>query len=115
MWSRTILTLLGLWLMASPYIFPEGEARLAFNTWHGLLLFSLSALSALRKFEKMAILVFLHGVFLFLYGRFGFSHPHPPEGQNLIVVGILTAMIAIIPLRDQEPPYAEEKGMLDNV
>lgn len=113
MWSRVIIVMISLWLMASPYIITGNEVGQLFVTVHALILLTLTCLSMLAKFEKAAFFVFIQGLFLFFYGRFGFEHPQPPTAQNIIVVGILVMMIVIIPLKDQTPPHAQEKGMLE--
>lgn len=113
MWSRSFIIVFALWLIISPYIFQDKSVSDGFYTWNGFLLFFLSGLSAFSKFARVAWLVFGQALFLFFYGRFAFDHPHPPGAQNLVLTSLLTMMMAIIPLKDQQPPHALEKGMLE--
>lgn len=113
MWARVVITVLGIWLMMSPYVFAGKDQSFsaAFLTWNGLFLIALSLLSVIQKFEKAAILIFIHALWLFYKGRFGFEHPHPPLAQNLILTGLLVAMFAIIPLQSLQPPYGQQKRL----
>lgn len=112
MWARSIVMTLGLWLMASPYFLqPEPQAGVLYASVQGLIVVVLSGFAMTKKFEKTAVLIFFHALYLSAKGRFGFDHPQPPMAQNLIIIGILIAMLIIIPLRSLEPPFGREKGM----
>ncbi len=103
MWSRVIVLMLALSIMVFPCLLGAANLSSLFLFLNGLVLSTFTCLSMARRFKALSALVFVHGLFLFLVGRFYRSADWPPENQGLIIVGLLVCMLAIIPLDDQTP------------
>lgn len=108
MWARVIEGMLGVWLLASPFIFriPGDETTL----WglHFVLsgvVMTLAALSYVPKLRHAHLVTLVVAGAMIAYGRFAQSEP-PPEHQNLIFVGWLLVMFAVIPNHAESPPRA---------
>ena len=96
MWARVVEIMFGFWLLASPFIFNEGEKTLASNLPCGLLVIILGFLSYWNRTQGAHLLTILVALWLIVLGYWT-GYPAPPSAQNQIMVGLLLAMFAIIP------------------
>jgi hypothetical protein len=106
MWPRIVEILLGIWLIASPLIFRTADTcmRGAVNDLIcGAAVIVLSLVSFSSRFRRAHFLILLVAAWLLITGYIA-GHPAPPAAQNLIIVGLLLAMFAIIPGRINEMP-----------
>lgn len=103
MWPRVVELMLGIWLAIAPFALGMGES----DPWiQDLVLAALvcgtSVLSYWRptrhaRWVTMAAAIWLMGVGWL-------STPPTPASQNHLVVGMLLAMLAIVPNACNEPP-----------
>lgn len=118
MWPRIVETMLALWLAISPFVFGYGEGALAwwivdFSVATVVVTASLLSYWPRARYAHLGTLA--AALFLAGYGYFAGGQPSPPPQQNHLIVGLLLAMIAIIPSRNDEPPpkwarfYAEAR------
>ena len=110
MWPRVVELLIAAWLASSPWIFAAPAGFEFFLRANALVCATLIALFALLSFraalEKTHLLSI--AVALWIIGV-AFAAPNPPPPapyQNLVVVGLLLLMIAVLPSRASEPPKA---------
>ena len=106
MWSRVVEFMLGLWMAASPFIFGHDSAKPEY--WYAdfaaaTIVIMCSMLSYWEPTRHAHLGTVLAGLGLI---GFGFLAPTPPPAaaQNEIIVGLLLAMMAIIPNEASEPP-----------
>lgn len=108
MWARVAETMLALWLVISPFIFRSSQSTadwvIAFAV--GPLVGALALLSFWYRAHRAHAGVFAIGVALAGWAYFTGGHPSPPPAQNQLIVGLLLAMLAIIPSHNQQPPAA---------
>ena len=108
MWPRIVEVMLACWLTVSPFIFDYDEAdRLLWITAYlsAAAVATLSLLSLSRRFDKMHLGILVVAAWLAVTGyAFGGERPAPAAYQNDLVVGLLLAMLAILPTRTSEPP-----------
>jgi hypothetical protein len=106
MWPRIVEILLGIWLIASPFIFRTAETGVlgAVNDLIcGSAVVVLALVSFSGRFYRAHFLILLVAGWLVTTGYIA-GHPAPPAAQNLIIIGLLLAMFAIIPSRINEMP-----------
>lgn len=107
MWPRVVEIMLAVWLALSPFIFPEGSANP--RTWvlYGLatLVATLATLSYWERTRRAHLGILIVAIGMALWGRFAGSTPPSPGYQNLIAVGFLLIMFAIIPSDCLRPPH----------
>jgi hypothetical protein len=107
MWARVIETMLGLWLVLSPFIFGHYPANRPlwqndFACGVAIVLLALGSFwPALRHLHLLNLLVagWLVG-FGYVYG----GYPAPPGAQNDIFLGLTLLLLAIIPNEANKPP-----------
>lgn len=107
MWARAAEVMLGLWLMAGPFVFghPPGEPRLWWNDLGcGSLVIVVSLLSFWSRTSHAHLLNVGLGLWLVGFGYLGFERPPPAAAQNAFATGILLLMLAIIPSEASRPP-----------
>ena len=106
MWVRVIETMLGLWLVLSPFIFGHYPAHQAlwqndFACGVAIVLLALGSFwPPLRHLHLLSLLVagWLIG-FGYVYG----GYPAPPGAQNDIFLGLTLLLFAIIPNEANKP------------
>jgi hypothetical protein len=109
MWARVVEIMLGCWLVISPFVFRHGpdESLLWAND---LACGSLVAAISLAAFHpRLGRIHLLNGAVAFWLvgcGFLGAPPPPPPALQNWVGVGLLLAMLAILPSRATLPPRA---------
>lgn len=111
MWARVVEIMLGLWLMASPFIFHYVEAdrsSLANDLLCGSLAMAFGFLSYWNRMGWAHFLILPVAAWLIAFGYLT-GNPAPPQAQNQIIAGILLGMFAIIPNRTNELPEAWRK------
>lgn len=106
MWPRNIELMLGLWLAASPFIYGHDSAEQAY--WYAdfavaTIVVACSLLSYWEPARYAHLGAALAGLGLIGFG-FLVPAPAPAAAQNEIIVGLLLAMMAIIPNEASEPP-----------
>lgn len=112
MWARDVELCLGLWLWISPFVLRHGEdARLWANDLVcGTLLVLLPLLSYGRRTRRAHLLELLVAAWLVGVGwaasaaASAAEGPAPAAAQNHVVVGLLIAMLAIVPSQASLPP-----------
>ena len=115
MWARLIEILLGLWLMASPFVFRSGGS-LTNDVLCGLSVVILGFLSFWNRTAQAHYLSLLVAGWLIGFGYLA-GYPAPVSAQNHIIAGLLLGMFAIIPNDVNELPaawrrfYADKAGL----
>ena len=107
MWGRAVIVLLGVWLLASPWIFRSatGEPVLRTQTLAcGFLVVTLTLVSCLESLNLTIVPVGIVGAWLIGWAYFAISHPRPPYAENEILVGWLILMFVLVPRRAAAPP-----------
>src|SRR5262245_11874038 len=100
MWARIVEIMLGCWLAVSPFVFRHPVSERGW--WaNDLVCAFLTVLFSLVSFWPPAnrIHLLLLGVALWLigFGYFAGAETSPPALQNNLLIGLLLAMLAIIP------------------
>jgi len=106
MWARTIEVAAGCWLLMSPFIFvhPSGNFRLwATDLVVGSLTIMLALISYWKPLRGAHWLTFAIAQGMVAAG-FSSGTPAPAAIQNEILVGLLLAMLAIVPSLSESPP-----------
>lgn len=108
MWPRICEAVLALWLLFSPAVFPgasgvDGIARVA-----ACVMLAASLLSLVERFRRAYLLTLAVSLLIALYP---FLHPPPVSAmmQNLMIVGLVVAMFAVIPPEATRPPRGWRK------
>lgn len=110
MWGRSIEVMLGLWLLASPFLFGHygegGEVAglTASDLASGAVILLLGVLSFWHRTARAHLVQLAVACWLIGFGRWGFDFPPPPGAQNELLVGLVLLLIAIIPNRSEDPP-----------
>jgi SPW repeat len=106
MWVRYMEILIGVWLIASPWIF--GHTHLPWLLWNDILcgaaVILLAGLSFFRKTRWAhlligAVVVWLGGTAYFLFQR-----PGPGSVQNEIMTALVLLLFFILPNQASDPP-----------
>jgi peptidoglycan/LPS O-acetylase OafA/YrhL len=110
MWPRVTEILIAAWLASSPWIFAAPAGSEFFLRANALVCAAFIALFALLSFRAASGRTHLLtiAVALWMIGV-AFAAPNPPPPapyQNLVVVGLLLLLIAVLPSRASEPPKA---------
>jgi hypothetical protein len=111
MWPRIGEILLGIWLLAGPFVFatpPDANAERATTLGGGTLTILLALLCWWPPAEKAHLATLAVAAWLIGFGYFSGGGPAAPSpsGQSMLTVGLLLAMFAILPSRAAEPPRA---------
>ncbi|QRK05937.1 SPW repeat protein [Archangium violaceum] len=107
MWPRVVETLLGLWLVLSPFIFrhPEGASGQWVNDLTcGVLTMTLALLSCWERTRHAHLGLLAVSAWLVGFGYFVGGYPSAPGYQNNIFVGLILVLFAIIPNEANKPP-----------
>ena len=113
MWPRIVELMLGMWLLASPFIFRHSDAEAGFwrtDLTTGFAVIVLSFLSYSKRFGAAHLVTAVVGLFLIAYGYLA-PDPRPAAAQNEIIIGLLLAMTAIIPNRADELESTETPAL----
>lgn len=103
MFARVLEAVLAVWLALSPFVFDHGEAAFfAVDFATATVVFVLALASFWRRAERAHLAILIPAAFLIVWG---WAYPErPPAAQNELIVGVLLAMLAIMPTRATEPP-----------
>lgn len=99
--------MLGLWLAASPFIFGHDAADTVYwmvDLSAATLVVILSLLSYWEQTRYAHLGTAFVGVCLMAFVVLAAPQPPPPAAQNEMVLGLLLAMLGIIPNEADEPP-----------
>jgi hypothetical protein len=103
--------MLGFWLMASPFLFRQADGSAGFR-WIDLLcgfaVLVMSLASFSERFRWAHLVTAALGCGLYALGYFS-ATPQAGPAQNQMVVGLLLAMLAIIPNEASLPPRGWRK------
>ncbi|MCO6047490.1 SPW repeat protein [Aeoliella sp. ICT_H6.2] len=107
MWARIVESMLGVWLLMSPFIFRHTSD--ATHLWindlaMGCTLIVLSLASYWSKTRGAHWLLLVAAVWLIGFGRLNGTPPLQPALQNNLIVGLLLGMVAIVPNEASLPP-----------
>jgi len=107
MWPRDLELSLGFWLLLSPFIFGHDDG--AQGLWAtdlvcGSLVLALALLAYRPRLRYIHLAELLPALWLIVCGWLGSQGGFAPGYQNEIVVGLLVAMIAIVPSKTDQPP-----------
>ena len=103
MWPRICEALLALWLLISP-AFMEGSSRAAtVARIAAILMLAFSLLSLIDRLRRAYLGTLLVSLLIAGY-PFLFPPPASPMLQNLLIVGLVVAMFAIVPPEATLPP-----------
>lgn len=106
MWPRIVELMLGLWLAASPFIFGHDSSEPGYwcaDFAAAMIVVVCSLLSYWEPTRHAHLGTVLVGLGLIGFG-FLVPAPAPAAAQNEIIVGLILAMLAIIPNEASEPP-----------
>jgi mono/diheme cytochrome c family protein len=106
MWPRIIETVLGAWLILTPFIFRGTHAveSLAFaSSICGAIIVIVSLASFWRPVRRIHLTNGIIACWLIASAYFAWSRPGPPVAQNDIVVGLLLLMFFVIPTEGHLP------------
>lgn len=107
MWPRVVETMLGVWLVMSPFIFGH-EANQTVLWLHdlgiGLVVIVLGLASYWSVTSWAHWLIIPVAAWMIVYGRFLPPAPPDPAAQNHIILGLSLLMIAILPNESSRPP-----------
>jgi len=109
MWARVCETMIGCWLLMSPFIFRHSEgawALWATDLGAGFATIVLALASYWDPLRRAHLAILAVAFWLVGFGRFAESPPLSPALQNDILVGLLLMLFAIIPTEASEPPRA---------
>lgn len=103
MWPRICEALLALWLLVSPSVFPgesgvDGLARIA-----AVVMLLASLISLIERLRRAYLVTLAVSLLLSLWP---FTQPPPasPMMQNVMIVGLVIAMFAVLPPDATRPP-----------
>lgn len=107
MWPRDLEFSLGAWLLLSPFVF--GHADAASGLWAtdlvcGTLVVAAALLAYWPRLRYIHLGQLLPALWLIVCGWLGSRDGFAPGYQNEMVVGLLVAMIAIVPSETDQPP-----------
>lgn len=107
MWARDMELMLGLWLLASPFVFAHRAD--APHLWaHDLALGAAIAAIALAAhwtpLRRLHLLLLPVATWLIAFGWWATRDALAAAPQNWIVVGLVLAMFAIVPSCASDPP-----------
>lgn len=95
---------MGLWLLASAFIWQHHPSSRINTLVLGLLIATIGALSTLRSSARLLNVV--AAVWLFFSTLWVF-HPSPAAGWNNAIVALLVFAISFVPTRDEMPALTE--------
>ncbi|HEU4520737.1 MAG TPA: hypothetical protein VFT12_01970 [Thermoanaerobaculia bacterium] len=103
MWPRLCEALLAIWLLVSPAVLAGSSRAGVVARVAAVLMLAFSLLSLFRRLRRAYLGTLLIAV---LISAYPFLHPAPasPMLQNLLIVGLVVAMFAIIPPEATLPP-----------
>jgi hypothetical protein len=106
MWPRVVEAMLGCWLLVSPFVFrhPVTEGAWWARDLGAGALVLLFALFSFWMPARMTHLLILAVAVWLAVPAFASSGPPPPALQNDLVLGVILAMLAILPNRAALPP-----------
>jgi hypothetical protein len=106
MWGRWCELLLGLWLLASPWVVPYGEMGTASTLLAGVATLLLAGISFYPRWHQAHLALLAVAAWLTLHGWLltRGEGADPPGAQNEIIVGLLIATFAIVPSAAMDPP-----------
>ena len=109
MWARVIEVMLGCWLAMSPFVFRHPAQNRAwwindFACAGGIV--TLALVSYWRPLRHAHLAIVVVAFWLIGFGYFSAHHPLPPALQNDLLLGLLLAMVAIVPNNAAHPPDA---------
>jgi hypothetical protein len=108
-WPRIVELMLGLWLLASPFVFrhdPSATVHWYNDIFCGFLVILVSLLSFAEPCRYAHVATIGIGLWLIGFGYLAAPYPPPVALQNNLVVGMLLVMFAIIPNEASQPPRA---------
>ena len=105
MWARTVEVMLALWLAVSGFVFrvPFERATWILALAGAAVTLTLSLLALYGPLRRAHLLLVPLGLALAVVARLSGSPPTPAE-QNLIIVGVVLAMLGVIPGNASRPP-----------
>lgn len=107
LWPRAAELLLGIWLLVAPLVFPDaGVASWLVSPGAGLLVIATVVVSLLPSLGRVHLATLPVALGLIAWSWAAFDRPGPPGAQNLIVVGLLLGLLAVVPSDALSPPAA---------
>lgn len=103
MWARNSELVLAAWLLASAWVLSRGPAQDALVLACGLLVATLALLARRRPDGHLHLLELPVAGVLIVAGWLGAP---APGAQNELAVGLLVAMLSIVPSEASRPPRA---------
>ncbi|MFN7147530.1 MAG: SPW repeat protein, partial [Myxococcota bacterium] len=103
MWGRVVEVMLGGWLAMSPFVFhhaPDARALWTTDVLAATAIVTLALLSFQRHLRRAHLGQLLVAAWLVVVGWLGAP---APAAQNHLVVGLLLAMLAIVPSHASRP------------
>jgi CHASE2 domain-containing sensor protein len=112
MWPRAVEIGLGVWLGMSPFIFRYTDDMQAWRTLDlaaAALIIGFGLLSFWRPSHRAHVVTLFVAGLLAGYSYFVIGQPAPAHAQNHLIVGILLAMLALIPSQYDKPRVKWER------
>jgi uncharacterized membrane protein len=111
MWARDLELALALWLAASPWIFGHAAASARLHDLSVAAAVAVAALLSYGRRTRRAHLAELPlAAWLVGYGWWSAAEAATAASQNHVVVGLLLAMLAIVPSEANRPPLGWRAG-----
>jgi hypothetical protein len=119
MWARVVETMLGLWLLLSPFIFHhplDATSWWVVDLAAGTFVIAVAVGSFHPKLPRLHLVHLVTCATLLAIGWVAGGADPAAAHRNWIVLSLLLLMIAIVPSRSHEPPrawrryYEEERG-----
>ena len=113
MWARHLELCLGLWLALSPFLFghsPEARSLWATDLVCAAAVVAFSLLAHWKRLRWIYLLELVVAAWLIAFGRLFALSFAPAAAQNQILVGLLIAMLAIVPNEASLPPRGWRSG-----
>jgi hypothetical protein len=103
MWTRDLELTLALWLLVSPFVFGHDQDVAWWATDLGCGTATL-LIALLARWERLRRVHLLHLITAAWLAVFGWTRSPAPAAQNELVVGLLLALVAILPSEANAPP-----------
>lgn len=107
MWPRVVEIMLGVWLIISPFVlrYENEHLWMWFNDFSaGAFAMTFSLLSYRSSTRRSHLFLLILSGWLLCYGMFIVEQFDSAAAQNVVVIGLLLLMIAIIPSESSKPP-----------
>lgn len=116
MWPRALELALGLWLTVAPAVIDHGDdPAAAVARGAGAIFVVVVVLSMIPRIRRIHFATLPLALALVAWTWAGLPRPGPPGAQNLILVGLTLALLALVPTGATDPPEEWRPYVRDGV